>query len=96
MTIKSTNIVPTIDKTVHKKEMKRKVGNQASFLFYAAKLVFTYFKQASILYYFEPKCHIYIETNASKYTIIEVLSQISLKQQFFNKQELKFSKSDFD
>ena len=35
------------------------------------------FTKASILWYFNPECHIWIETNTSGYTIGEVLNQLT-------------------
>ena len=50
-------------------------------LTFEAKTAFNYlrlaFTEASILWHFDPKCHIWIETDASGYTIGEVLSYIS-------------------
>ena len=40
------------------------------------------FTKAMILRYFDPECHIHIKTDALRYTICGVLSQISLNQHF--------------
>ena len=48
-----------------------------------ARLAFTQLRQpfveAPILHYFNPECHIRIETNASSYTIGGVLSQLPFR-----------------
>lgn len=90
ITTRSTNVTPTIDKESRRKEdekeMKIKMGGQASFLPHPARLAFIQlrqaFTQASILYYFEPGGHICIETDALGYAISRVLSQLTLNQQF--------------
>ena len=54
---------------------------KTGFLTPEARLVFTQLRQAfvkaPILYHFDPESHIYIETDASSYTIGGVLSQLS-------------------
>lgn len=55
------------------KEVKIKVGSQASFLLYATKLVLVgsrqTFIQVPILYHFIPERHIYIKINSLRYVI---------------------------
>ena len=47
-----------------------------------ARLAFTKLRQifvkAPIFYYFDPECHIWIETNVSGYVISRILSQLIL------------------
>ena len=54
---------------------------KASFLILEAKLAFIQLQQvftkAPIFRYFDPKSHILIETNASYYTIGDILSQLA-------------------
>ena len=56
--------------------------SKLDFLTPGAKLAFTKWRQAFvkalILHYFDPECYIRIETDASGYTISEVLSQLTL------------------
>ena len=53
-----------------------------SFFTFKARLAFTKLRQifvkALIFYYFNPKCHIQIEINISKYAINRILSQLIL------------------
>ena len=60
-----------------------KINSKMNFLIYKAKKAFTYLKKAfikaTILQHLDPKRHIYIETNASKYTIGRVFNQIILE-----------------
>lgn len=68
-------------KSVKSKELVQLKKTRASFLISESKLVFTQLRQVfikvPILYYFDPECHIKIETNVSGYTIGGVLSQLS-------------------
>ena len=52
------------------------------FIIFDAKKVFNYLKQAFIkvliLYYYDPKSHIWVKTNRSSYVIRRVLSQLSI------------------
>ena len=61
-------------------KFKKMVGSD--FLTPGAKLAFTKLRQAFfkalILYYFDPDCHIWIETDALGYAIGGVLSQLIL------------------
>ena len=69
------------DKKV-KKLLRSKNLNRAGYLTPKARLAFTQLKKAftmaPILQHFDLECHIRIETNASGYTIGEVLSQLTL------------------
>ena len=74
--------------TKSKSQIKsRHLGNsndseELKFLTSGARKAFNCLKQAFtkalILQYFDPKCHIRIETNASSYAIRKVLSQLTL------------------
>ena len=70
---------------------------EPNFLTLNAKKVFNYlrlaFIKALILQYFDLKNHIWIKTDASGYTISEVLSQLNLDS---NAPPNDFNKSDFD
>ena len=54
----------------------------SDFLTPKAKLAFTQLRQAFIktliFYYFDPKCHIWIETNAFRHTIGGIQNQLTL------------------
>ena len=69
------------DRTV-KRSPRSKNFNGAGYLIPKARLAFTQlrkaFTKAPILRYFDPKCHIRIETDASGYAIGRVLSQLTL------------------
>ena len=71
------------DETVKRSPLTSKNPNRATgYLTPVAKQAFTQLRQAftkaSILRYFDPECHIRIETDASNYTIGGVLSQLTL------------------
>ena len=57
--------------------------NKPSFLAFDAKMAFNYlrltFIKARIFWHFDPKCHIWIETNALRYAISDVLNQLTFK-----------------
>lgn len=63
-------------------------SSKMSFLTPKAKKTFIYLQktitQILILCYLDPKCHIYIETDALRYAISKVLSQITLEQHSSN------------
>ena len=71
------------DKTVERSPFISKNSNKAaSYLTPEARLAFTQlkkvFSKAPILQQFDPKCHIWIETDTSSYAIGRVLSQLTL------------------
>lgn len=59
------------------------MSSRAGFFISEASLAFTLLKkvftQALILYYFDPKCHIWIKTDALGYVIGRVLTQLTPK-----------------
>ena len=67
----------------------KKMGFGSGFFTSEASLAFTQlrkaFTKAPILYHFNPKCHIRIETNALGYTIGGVLSQLTIKRNLVDK-----------
>ena len=61
-------------KSVHDSEKPKFLTSKAKEAFNRLRQAFT---KASILRYFDPECHIQIETNASGYAIRGVLSQLT-------------------
>lgn len=59
-----------------------KPSSRSGFLTPKAKLAFDKLRQVfikiSILYYFDPKCHIWVKTDVSSYIIGTILSQLTL------------------
>ena len=72
------------DRIVNLSSFTKKKSSGTGFLILKASLSFTQLKKAfikdSILYYFDPKCHIRIETNTSGYVIDGVLSQLTTER----------------
>ena len=70
-----------VGKKVQKLSKSKKTVGSSDFFTFGAKLAFTKLRQAflkaSILYHFNPKCHIWIKTDISGYTIGEVLNQLT-------------------
>ena len=68
-------------KTSKSKKSSKSKTVGSDFLTPGAKLAFTELRQsflkAPILHHFDPECHIRIETDASNYTIVGVLSQLT-------------------
>ena len=60
----------------------RNMEAESGFFIFIARLAFTKLRQAfvktPILYYYDPKCHIWIKTNVSRYAINRILSQLIL------------------
>lgn len=98
LTTRSTNVALTVNKVGHKeekeKEVKTKVRDQESFLPHFTQLVFIWLEQMSTqiprLYCFLSERHIYMEIDTFRYVIGEILSQLTLDQQFSDVQELEF------
>ena len=69
-------------KNLFKKLSKSKKIVESDFFTLGARLAFIKLRQAfvkaQILYYFDPECYIWVETDASSYAIDRILSQLTL------------------